>query len=96
MISTYIVNTILYIAGEHYNCCLERNVGLEFRVGETAGPTTNPVCVPAPIKRTGWYQCTNPMTGLHVSVNKIAGTPNSFHATEMLAYSEFAIQMNAK
>ena len=96
MISSQIVNTILYIAGEHYNCCPERNVGLEFRVGMTAGPKSNPVCVPSPIKRTGWYQCTMPMMGLHVSVNRVAGYDNFFQATEMLAYTEFAIQMNAK
>jgi len=37
-----------------------------------------------------------PMMGLHVSVNNIVGYPEAFHATEMLAYTEFAIQMNAK
>ena len=97
MSSTNVVNTILYVAGEHYNCCpgAERNVKLEFRVGAEHGPKTNQICVPGPIQRTGWYQCTTPLTGLHVSVNQ-AGGPNEFHATEMLAYSEFTIQMNAK
>ena len=71
-------------------------MGLEFRVGMTAGLRANPVCFSSPIKRTGWYQCTMPMMGLHVSVNNIVGYPEAFHATEMLAYTEFAIQMNAK
>jgi hypothetical protein len=95
MSSTNVVNTILYVAGEHHNCCPERNVQLQFRVGAVHGPTTNQICVPGPIQRTGWYQCTTPLTGLHVSVN-VAGGPPYFHATEMLAYSEFTIQMNAK
>ena len=47
--SSATVNTILYIAVEHFNCCPERNVDLEFRVGADAGPLTNSICVPSPI-----------------------------------------------
>ena len=47
------INTILYLAIDH--CCPDRNIDLEFRVGTSAGPTTNPICFPGPTKKSGWY-----------------------------------------
>lgn len=81
------INTILYLAIEH--CCPDRNINLEFRVGATAGPNTNPICYPGPTQRSGWYKCTTTLTGSHVSVNQV-GT-NCLQVREMLAYSGYTI-----
>ena len=93
MTATSTVNTVLYIASE-YCCSFFRNVNLIFRVGSAHGPLTNAVCNASPIQLSGWYQCSTTLTGSHLSVNDASNPLEYFHATEMLAYSEYAVQKN--
>lgn len=87
---TVTVNTILYVAAEHYDPLSTRNVNLEFRVGTSVSPLANPVCHPGPIQKSGWYQCTTTLVGNQVSVNQLF--TDYFHTLEILAYTEFTIQ----
>lgn len=80
----------MYVAGEHYDELNTRNVNLEFRVGTSASPLTNPICHSGPIQKSGWYQCTTPIVGNQVSVNQLF--TDCFHTVEILAYTEFTIQ----
>ena len=60
--TTVTVNTVLFIAGEHYYG-LGRNIHDDIRVGtSTTDVTLNTICK-STLNLTGWYQCPNSLIG---------------------------------